>query len=190
MATVDHLSAPYARTPPKTDTSLVHSRNLSTVSNITLFTAATTHSHPTEPLLHATTPQTVRYDDQPGHIPTDGDESIGRLPCEAPLVIHGNPMNEAEKLGYWARNRRTLKRWRKWLKFGLRAALCEFSPNLANSRHCRSLSIMVAFLLCASVELTYWFYSYMGHLQHGPIFYCIFGFWKFYEPGSLSGAWN
>jgi hypothetical protein len=144
MATVD----PYARTPPKTDTPLVHSRSLSTASNITLFTG-TTHSHTTEPLLHATTPQTVRYDDQPDHIPTDGDESIGRLPCETPLVIHGNPTNEAEMLGSWARNRRTLIRWRwKWLKFGLRAALCEFSPNLANIRHCRSWS--PSYFLCES----------------------------------------
>ena len=131
MATVDHLNAPYTRTPPKTETSLLHSRNLSTVSNVTLFTTTTTHSHPTEPLLHATTPQTVNYDDQPDHIPSDRGEPIGHLPCEAPLVIHDNPMNEAEKQGYWARNRRILKRW-KWLKLGLRAALCEFSPKLAN----------------------------------------------------------
>ena len=138
MAAVDHLNAPYARTPPKTETSLVHSRNL---SNITLFTTTTTHSHPTEPLLPATTPQTVNYDDQPDHISSDRDGPMGRLPCEAPLVIHDNdnPMNKAENQGYRAKNcRRTLKRW-KWLKLGLRAALCEFSPNLANIRRCRSL---------------------------------------------------
>ena len=125
MATVDHLNAPYARTPPKTETSLVHSRNL---SNVTLFTTTTTHSHPTEPLLHATTPQTVNYDDQPDHIPSDRDGPIGRLPCEAPLVIHDsdNPMNKAEDQGYQAKHcRRNSKRW-KWLKLGLRAALCEF----------------------------------------------------------------
>jgi hypothetical protein len=149
MATVDHLNAPYARTPPKTDTSLVHSRNL---SNVTLF-STTTHSHPSEPLLHATTPQTVNYDDQPDHSPTDRDEPIGRLPCEAPLVIHDNPMNEAEKQGYWARNRRTLKLW-KWLKLGLQAVLCEFSPNLANIRRCRFLSIVVAFLLLCEYGLS------------------------------------
>lgn len=122
MATVDHLNgvnAPYARTPPKTESSLVHSRNL---SNVTLFTTTTTHS-PTEPLLHATSPQTVNYDDQPDHIPSDRDDPMGHLPCEA---THENPMNKGEKQDYWARNcRRTLNR-RKWLKLGLRAALCAF----------------------------------------------------------------
>ena len=154
MATVDYLNAPYARTPPKTETSLEHLRSLSTVSNVTLFTTTTTHSHPSEHLLQSTAPQTVNYDDQPDHIPTDVYEPIGRLPCEAPLVIHVNPMNKAEKQGYSTRNcRRTLKRW-KWLKLGLRAALCEFSPNLANFRHCRSLSIVVAFLLLCECGLS------------------------------------
>jgi hypothetical protein len=142
MATVDHheVNAPYPRTPPKTETSPIHSRNL---SNVTLFTSTTAHS-PTEPLLHATTPQSVNFDDQPDHIPSDRDDPTGHLPCEAPLVTHDNPMNKAEKQGYWARNcRRTLNR-RKWFKFGLRAALCEFSPNLADIRRCRSLSIVLA----------------------------------------------
>lgn len=149
MATVDHLNAPYARTLPKTETSLVHSRNL---SNVTLFTSTTTHSHPSEPLLRATTSQTINYDDQPDNIPTDRDESIGRLPCEIPLVIHDNPMNKAEQQDYQARNcRRTLKRW-KWFKLGLRASLCECSPNLANIRCCRSLSIFAFLLFCMSAD--------------------------------------
>ena len=153
MATVDHLNgvnAPYARTPPKTETSLVRSRNL---SNITLFTSTTTHS-PTEPLLHATIPQSVNYEDQPDHIniPSVSGEPIGHLPCEAPLAIHDNTMNKAEKQGYWARHcQRSLNR-RKWLKLGLRATLCEFSPNLADIRRCRSFSIVIAI-----VKLTYWF---------------------------------
>ena len=153
MATVDHLNAPYTRTPPKTETSLIHLRNPSTVSNVTLFTT-TTHSHPSEPLLPATTPQTVNYDDQPDHIPTDRDGPIGRLPCETPLVIHDNPMNKAEKRGYSARNcRSTLKKW-KWLKLGLRVALCEFSPNLANTRRFRSLSNVADFLLLCECGLS------------------------------------
>ena len=151
MATVDHrngVNAPYARTPPKTESSLVHSRNL---SNITLFTTATAHS-PTEPLLHATTPQTTNYDNQLDHIPSDRDDPIGRLPCEAPLVILESPKNKAEKQGYWARSfRRTLNR-RKWLKLGLRAVLCEFTPNLADVRRCRSLSIVIAFLLLCGLS--------------------------------------
>ena len=122
MATVDHLNAPYAQTPPKTDTSLIHSRKLSTIT----FATSTTHSHPSEPLLLETIPQVVNYGDQPDHIPSDRDEPIRRLPYEAPLVIHDNPVNETGKQGYWARNcRRSLKR-RKWLKLGLRTALCEF----------------------------------------------------------------
>ena len=145
MATVDHLNgvnAPYARSPPKTETSLLHSRNL---PDLTLFTPTKTH-FPTEPLLHATTPQTVGFGDLPDQIPSDRDEPIGRLPCD------DNPINKAGKQGYWARNcRRTLNRW-KWLKFGLGAALCEFSPNLADVRPCRSLSIVAAFVLLCGLS--------------------------------------
>ena len=191
MATVDHpheVNAPYPRTPPKTETSLLHSRNL---SNVTLFTTTTAHS-PTEPLLHATTPQSVNFDDQPDHIPSD--DPTGHLPCEAPLVIHDNPMNKTERRGYWARNcRRTLIR-RKWLKLGLRAVLCEFSPNLADTRPCRSLSIVLAlpafFLSDYRRAHLLFFFSYVGHLQHGPIFYCIFEFRCSYLSGYLSCAWN
>ena len=145
MATVDHLNgvnAPYARSPPKTETSLLHSRNL---PDLTLFTPTKTH-FPTEPLLHATTPQTVGFGDLPDQIPSDRDEPIGRLPCD------DNHINKAGKQGYWARNcRRTLNRW-KWLKFGLGAALCEFSPNLADVRPCRSLSIVAAFVLLCGLS--------------------------------------
>lgn len=118
---VDHSNAQYARTPPKTKNPLVHSRTLSTTSNGTLFTTASLHFHPAEPLLPllATTPRKANYDD---HIPTNGHETIGRPPCEALLMIQDNSMNETEK-GYWARNcRRPLKRW-KWLKLGLQAIL-------------------------------------------------------------------
>jgi hypothetical protein len=139
MATDNHPNAPYMRTPPKTE-KFVHCRNLSTISNATLFTTTSLHSQPTEPLLHATTPQTVNYDD---HISTNRDETIGRPPCEAPLMTHDNPMKEVKKQGYLARNcRRPVKRW-KWLKLGLQAILCEFSLNLASIWRCRSFSIVM-----------------------------------------------
>ena len=175
MATVDHLDAPYVRTPPKTENLLAHSRNLSTISNVTLFTTTTNHSHPTEPLLPATIPQTVNYDDQ---IPT-----MERPPCEIPLMMHDNPVNEGEEKGYWARDcRRPLKRW-KWLKLGLQAVLCEFPPNIRRCPSRSSFALVFFWLTC-------YFYSCLGHLQHGSIPYCILRFWGLYKPDFLSGAWN
>ena len=133
--TVDHSNAPYARTPPETENSLVRSRNMSTTSSGTLFTTASSHSHPTEPLLpllHAATPQKVSYND---HIPTNMDETIERPPCEDPLLIQDTSMNETEKNGYWARNcRRPSKRW-KWFKLALQVVLGELSLFSKFSKH-------------------------------------------------------
>ena len=183
MATDNPSDARYTRTPPKTENP-VHSRNLSTTSNVTFFATTSLHSHPTEPLLHATTSQTANYDD---HISTNRNETIGRPPYEAPLMNHDNAMNEAKKQGYLARNcQRPLNRW-KWLKLGLQAILCEFSSKF--SKHL-ALSILFdrnVWLRSFAHLLTY---SCLGHLQHDSIFYCIFAFRQLYEPDFLSSAWN
>lgn len=144
MAAVDRVNTLYGQDSRGSQNSLLHSRDLSTISNVTLFTSTTLHSQPTEPLLHSTTPQSINYDDslQLDSMPKNRDETIRRLPCEAPLMIDDSIMN-AEKRNYRdrARNcRRPLERW-KWLKLGLQACLCKLIPNL-NFWHCRR-SILV-----------------------------------------------
>jgi len=136
-------NALYARTPQEAEISLIHSRNLSTFSNATCFTSTTIHSQPTEPLLPTTARQTANYEDQLDHIPRNRDETTGCGAYEDPLMIDENPVNEAGKMGYWARNRQRPSKRRKWFKLGLQASLGEFSKFSmylsSGFWHCRSL---------------------------------------------------
>lgn len=137
MATANCLNA-HSR---KTGSSLVHCKNLSTISNVTLFTSTTLHSQPTEPL-HVATPQTINYDDQLNDMSRNGDETIGWLPCEAPLMIDDNPddgpINEVEKKSHLAMDlQRPLKQRKQWFKLSLQASLCELISSNFSIWHCR-----------------------------------------------------
>lgn len=86
-----------------------HTRNLSTVSSGTLRTATTEHSHPTEPLLHSSTSESVTYFDllsrQP-HYPNEQPSNWG-----AGLTLDGDPATLRERRGFWEQyTRRRLKR--------------------------------------------------------------------------------
>ncbi|KAF8968122.1 hypothetical protein BDZ97DRAFT_1916343 [Flammula alnicola] len=95
---------------------LVHSRNISTVSSATLHTSTTLHSQPYEPLLRPTTPASGEYYDVASHQSRHSDRILA-LPRWSPSnVISRDPSIVKEKKEYTerkSRGRTTLLRWSK-----------------------------------------------------------------------------
>ncbi|KAJ3510576.1 hypothetical protein NLJ89_g4594 [Agrocybe chaxingu] len=108
MAAVYLHNALYARNPPEPRDSLVHSRNLSTISSATLLTSTTVHSHPNEPLLHptATAPATAAYFEQLSRQPRNPDGTPARLRWDDRVTLDGgHPPGLGEKGRPWRRGR-------------------------------------------------------------------------------------
>ncbi|KDR78295.1 hypothetical protein GALMADRAFT_245399 [Galerina marginata CBS 339.88] len=79
MAAIYLHNAVYSRTPQETRET-EHSRNLSTISSVTLHTSTTLHSQPTEPLLQPPLPsETAAYYDQVNDQPRNPDGSPTQL---------------------------------------------------------------------------------------------------------------
>lgn len=89
-----------------------HSRNLSTVSGTTLHASPSECSHPTEPLLHPTTPDSLAYIDLFSRQPTLVDEP-GPLEWGPNPTLLGDPPTLREKKNFWERTlRKRLRRLR------------------------------------------------------------------------------
>lgn len=118
---------------------LVHSRNLSTVSSATLHTNTTLHSQPHEPLLRPITPASGEYYDVGSHPSKDSDQNLA-LPRWSQIVSR-DPSVLKEKKSYTERNpSRPLTRTlvRQWSKRLLQTILGE--STLVNCK-CDSLII-------------------------------------------------
>lgn len=89
-----------------------HSRNFSTISGTTLHASGSEHSHPTEPLLHSTTPDSLAYIDLFSGQPTLVDEP-GPLEWGTHPTLLGDPPTLREKKNIWEKMiRKRLKRLR------------------------------------------------------------------------------
>ncbi len=92
--------------------SFPHSRNVSTISGTTLHASPSEQSHPAEPLLHPTTPDSIAYIDLFSRQPTLVDES-GPIEWGTNPTLFGDPPTLREKKRYWERAlRKRLKRLR------------------------------------------------------------------------------
>jgi hypothetical protein len=90
-----------------------HNRNISTISSTTLRTSTSEHSHPTEPLLHSGTSESVAYLDLLSRQPV---YPHGPQPTHSrSLSLDGDPATMRERKGYWERTvKRRLRRLKLW----------------------------------------------------------------------------
>ncbi|KAI8990371.1 hypothetical protein BD414DRAFT_483405 [Trametes punicea] len=100
----------------------LHTRQLSSVSSVTLQTSASEHSHPTESLIHPGSSESSVYLDllarQPTH-PSSPPPTSG-----VGLTLQGDPVTQRERRSLWERTvRRRLKRLR-WAGRVLTAIIC------------------------------------------------------------------
>jgi hypothetical protein len=109
-----------------------HSRNLSTVSSVTVQTDSTFHSHPTEPLLPPSNSSRDTYFGGPtretgGSRVDVASPSIPNHPWASPNLTEENTFVETEKPTHWKpARRRASKRW-SWARIAFEIAIGEYT---------------------------------------------------------------
>ncbi|KAG2005610.1 hypothetical protein CC2G_002001 [Coprinopsis cinerea AmutBmut pab1-1] len=150
-----------------------HSRNLSTVSSVTVQTDSTFHSHPTEPLLPPSNSSRDTYFGGPtretgGSRVDVASPSIPNHPWASPNLTEENTFVETEKPTHWKpARRRASKRW-SWARIAFEIAIggwaiynavryfLSFTMFESNAGQTASLALGIssglcfAFLVCAS----------------------------------------